>query len=179
MGEDKHLILKARTGDRDALRQIYVKYKDTLFTIAMSLLKESNAAEDVMHDVFVSFTRNIANFHLYGSLKSFLITCVLNRSRDMLKSKMYRVVEIKRTISESSDNPGPLQQSMSHEQMGLVEDAMAKIPEQQREVIVLRLHGDLKFKEIANVQKVSVGTVQGRYHYGLEKLKTILDGQVS
>ena len=179
MLEDKQLILKARTGDRDALRQIYVKYKDVLFTIAMSLLKESNAAEDVMHDVFVSFTRNIGRFHLYGSLKSFLITCVLNRSKDMLKSKMYRVVEINRTVSDSSDNPGPLQQAMDHEQIGLLEDAMTKIPDQQREVIVLRLQGDLKFKEIANVQKVSVGTVQGRYHYGLEKIKSILDGQVS
>ena len=179
MLEDKQLILKAKTGNKDALRQIYVKYKDTLFTIAMSLLNESNAAEDVMHDVFVSFTRNISGFALYGSLKNYLITCVLNRSRDMLRSKMYRVVEIERTNSDSSDNPGPLQQVMDHEQMDLLEDAMAKIPIQQREVIILHLKGDLKFKEIADIQKISVSTVQGRYRYGLEKLRSILDGQVS
>lgn len=179
MLEDKQLILKAKTGDKDALRQIYVKYKDTLFTIAMSLLNESNAAEDVMHDVFVSFTRNINRFHLYGSLKNYLITCVLNRSRDMLRSKMYRVVEIERTGSDSSNNPSPLQQVMDREQMALLEEAMTKIPAQQREVVTLHLHGDLKFKEIADIQKISVNTVQGRYRYGLEKLKSILDGQVS
>ena len=179
MLEDKQLILKVKAGDKDALRQIYTKYKDILFMIAMSLLNESNAAEDVMHDVFVSFTRNISSFHLYGSLKNYLITCVLNRSRDMLRSKMYRVVEIKRTNPAISDDSSPLQQVMDREQMDLLEEAMTKIPVQQREVVTLHLQGDLKFKEIADIQKISVSTVQGRYRYGLEKLKSILDGQVS
>src|SRR3972149_3444787 len=141
MLEDKQLVLKLKGGGTEALHRIYLKYKDELFTIAMSLLRESNAAEDVLHDVFVSFARAAKRFRLYGSLKNYLITCVLNRSRDMLRSKMYQVIEIKRTKPADSNTNNPLDEVISAEQLDLLEEALEKIPLAQREVIVLHLHG--------------------------------------
>ena len=93
MLEDRQLVSKMKNGDTDALRKIYQKHKDDLFTVAMSLLRDTDAAEDVLHDVFVSFARAVKKLHLYGSLKNYLITCVLNRSRDMLRSKMYQIID--------------------------------------------------------------------------------------
>lgn len=178
MLEDKQLILKLKTGDTEALRKIYQKYKDELFTIAMSLLGESNAAEDVLHDVLVSFARAVKKFRLYGSLKNYLVTCVLNRSRDMLRSKMYQVIEIKRIKLTDSNINTLLDEAISTEQLDLLEEALEKIPLAQREVMVLHLHGGMSLKEIAHLQKVSVNTVQGRYRYGIEKFQSILNGKV-
>ncbi|MHC4240122.1 MAG: RNA polymerase sigma factor, partial [Planctomycetota bacterium] len=67
MREDRRLISRLKRGDREALRRLYEKYKDRLLSIAVSLLKEPGTAEDVLHDVFVSFAAGIGRFQLQGS----------------------------------------------------------------------------------------------------------------
>jgi DNA-directed RNA polymerase specialized sigma24 family protein len=60
----------------------------------------------------------------------------------------------------------------------VLSEALVQIPFEQREVVVLRLHGSIKFREIAKVQCVSVKTIQSRYRYGLDKLRSILNSEV-
>jgi RNA polymerase sigma-70 factor (ECF subfamily) len=64
------------------------------------------------------------------------------------------------------------------EQAGRLGQAVAQLPEEQREVVLLRLTADMKFRDIAQLQQVSLNTVQGRYRYGLDKLRSMLDGEV-
>jgi RNA polymerase sigma-70 factor (ECF subfamily) len=59
-----------------------------------------------------------------------------------------------------------------------VNKAITQLPYEQREVIILHLKAGMKFREIAKLQSVSVNTIQGRYRYGLNKLRSILDGEV-
>lgn len=178
MLEDQQLLHRLKQGDADALRQIYVKYKDTMYTVALSLLNEKAAAEDVLHDIFVRFAGNAPRFNHLGSLKSYLITCVVNRCRDMLRSKMYRVVEVERAKDKPSDESDPSKRAIADEHSQLMHDALAKVPQPQREVLVLRTQGGLKFKEIADMQAESINTIQGRYRYGLEKMRAVLNGQI-
>ncbi|MHC5182273.1 MAG: RNA polymerase sigma factor, partial [Planctomycetota bacterium] len=70
MQSDKKLIQRMKYGDKDALRILYIQHKDFLLALANALLHDRSLAEDVLHDVFVSFTRNIGNFRLTGSLKA-------------------------------------------------------------------------------------------------------------
>jgi len=77
----------------------------------------------------------------------------------------------------SSDSGGPVQSAIFDEQLQLLADALFKIPLEQRETIVLHLNGGMKFKEIAQMQHIPINTVQGRYRYGLNKLRTILSGE--
>jgi len=177
MFEDKRLINNLRHGDKGALGRIYEKYKGPMYAVAYSLLNQPDAAEDVLHDVFVSFSAVAKNFKLYGSLRNYLITCILNRSRDLLRKKTGGFIDIERT-QQADCHAGPEQQVLESEQQSILSRALAKVPADQREVIILHLHGDLKFREIANIQHVPINTVQGRYRYGLEKLRSILDGQV-
>lgn len=179
MLEDKLLIWKLKRGDADALRRIYEKYKDDLLTIAGSLLNETAAAEDILHDVFVSFAENVQRFHLYGSLKNYFITCVVNKVRDRFRAKMYQVVEIERVAPVDSKSAGPAEILSDAEQSQLLAEALAQLPIQQREVIILHLQAGMKFREIADMQSISINTVQGRYRYGLDKLRSILNGQVT
>jgi len=176
MVEDRRLVKRLRRGDKDALRRLYEKYKDDLLTIAACLLNDPEAAEDILHDVFVSFARVAGQLRLYSGLRSYLITCVVNRVRDRFRRKMYQVVELKRAAELASTDARPEQITETNEQLRLACEALAAIPFEQREVVILRLHGGCKFREIAALQNTSVNTAQGRYRYGLNKLRELLDG---
>lgn len=178
MKEDKHLIQELKRGEKEALRRIYEKYKDELLTIATSLLHEAGAAEDVLHDVFVSFAGGVGGLELRRSLRQYLITSVVNRVRDRLRRKKHNAVELEQVGPISSDSGGPEEAVMLSEESKLLTDALAEIPFEQRETIILRLQGGMKFREIATAQGVPVSTVQGRYHYGLDKLRSIMNGEV-
>ena len=89
MLDEKRLIWELKQGDKEALRRIYIEYKDNLLTIAASLLHDTYAAEDVLHDVFVSFAGGIRNFQIRGSLKNYLTASVVNRVRDMYRKKRH------------------------------------------------------------------------------------------
>jgi RNA polymerase sigma factor (sigma-70 family) len=177
MLEDKLLIFRVRRGDEQALRQIYEKHKDTLLTVATLLLQDKNKAEDILQDVFVSFAEDVRQFHLYGSLKSYLVSCLVSRARDIYREKMYRVVGLDSAGPIKAEAGGSTEAVIGDEEMRPLTDGLAQLPFQQREVIILRLQGGMRFRQIAQLQKVSVSTVRGRYRYGLDRLQSILDGE--
>ena len=88
--EDKLLVFQCKRGSRQALTRIYEKYKADLLLLAMALLNDKAAAEDVVHDVFVSFVRNLDGFRLTGSLKGYLLTCTANHARNWNKAERVR-----------------------------------------------------------------------------------------
>ena len=178
MLEDKLLILKLKCGNRDALRLLYEKYKDGLRTIAGSILGDGQAGEDVLHDVFVAFAENARQFNIRKSLKNYLTVCVVNRARDELRRKGLETIELDKAGPINSDINGPENQAEAGEESRRLTKALAKIPYEQREAIVLHLKGGLKFRQVARAQQTSVSTVYGRYKYGLKKLRTILDGEL-
>ena len=178
MIEDEVLKWKFKCGSTDALRRIYEKYLNRLLTLAMALLNDAGAAEDVVHDVFVSFAESAEDFRLAGSLKSYLATCVVNRARDRIRAKTRGPTRLDRTRSVVSNSDGPDQQVVSTERAKQLNSAIAKLPAEQREVITLRLKGEMKFREIAKLKGTSINTIQGRYRYGLKRLRSILNGEV-
>jgi len=174
MLDDKRLIRELKRGDEKALCTIYMEYKDNLLTIATSLLHDACAAEDVLHDVFVSFAGGVGSLRLRGSLRNYLVTSVVNRVRDRYRKKKHHVVDLDQVAELTSDSDGPQQSAIFGEESQRLTDALARIPLEQRETIILHLNGGMKFKEIARMQGIPISTVQGRYRYGLGKLRTIL-----
>ena len=174
MLEEKRLIRELKQGNKEALHRIYMEYKDNLLTIAVSMLHDTYAAEDVLHDVFVSFAGSVGKIQLRGSLKSYLTASVMNRVRDMYRKKKHHLVELEEAGQLAGDSDGPMQSAEFGEEAGRLTDALAQLPLEQRETIVLHLKGGMKFKDIAKMQRIPLSTVQGRYRYGLDKMRTIL-----
>jgi RNA polymerase sigma factor (sigma-70 family) len=178
--EDKILVWRFKKGSKDALSAIYEKYRDDLLRIACSLLNQTAAAEDIVHDVFISFVRNRNNFTLTGSLKAYLIKCVVNRVWNLNKSKNRNAggdcVEgvLTETVLHSPDK-----WIIESEQSQILNEALAKLPYEQRETVVMHIQGQLKFHQIAKMQEVSTKTAQSRYRYGIDKLRSLLDGKVT
>ena len=110
-------------------------------------------------------------------MKSYLTAGVVNRARDEFRRRQMQTVELDKAGPISSEANCPESQVEATEKSKLLTDALAEIPYEQREVIVLHLKGGLKFREVARVQQTSVSTVHGRYKYGLKKIRTILDGE--
>ncbi len=178
MIEDELLKFRFKCGNKEALRCIYEKYLNNLLTLAMALLNDASAAEDVVHDVFVSFAKSTEDFRLRGSLKGYLSTCVINRARDRIRTERRKPVSLSESDSMILDSNGPDKSVIYSEEAQRLNCALAELPHKQREVIILHLKSRMKFKEIARLQGVSANTIQGRYRYGLNKLRLILNGEV-
>jgi RNA polymerase sigma-70 factor (ECF subfamily) len=177
--KDTWLVWRFNRGDYEAVRLIYEEHKSELVAIAAALLRDSAAAEDVVHDVFVSFLR-LDHFRLTGSLRGYLATCVVNAARNILRSGRRHPSEPLADGPEwTSGGRWPDGEAMFGEDQRLLARAIGELPTEQREVVLLHIHGGLKFAEIAQSQNVSINTVQGRYRYGLEKLRSKLNGEVS
>ncbi len=176
MLEDKLLVWKLNHGNRDALRLVYEKYKNDLLTLAIALSNDKTTAEDVVHDVFVSFAQFAGRLQLRTSLRNYLLTSIANRVRN-LRSKRRIIGLTELDVADPvSDTPDKL--AISAEESQRIGNAINELPYEQREVIILHLQSGLKFKAIAESQGISINTVQSRYRYGLNKLQTILNSEV-
>jgi RNA polymerase sigma-70 factor (ECF subfamily) len=174
MTDDRLLVQQCREGSRAAMCAIYERHKNEMLTVARALLNDLPAAEDVVHDVFVAFAESVDTFELTGSLKGYLATCVSNRARDRLRSAKRAEDKLNQDGAERAEYPSPDQVLDGVERANQVRAALAQLPDEQREVIVLHFKADLTFREIAEWQEASINTVQGRYRYGLDKLRTLL-----
>ena len=173
--QDRNLLKRLRFGDRDALRQIYEKYRDDLFTVAVSLLRDVHAAEDCLQDVFVKLAGSVERFNVQRNLKSYLISCVANRARDQIRKKTVRFACPLDQLSELAISADPARGIVSNEECGQVLEALSELPYEQREVFVLHVQGEVKFRAIAKMQDVSTRTVQSRYRYAIDKLRVLLE----
>jgi RNA polymerase sigma-70 factor (ECF subfamily) len=179
MIEDKLLILRFKRGRPEALRQIYDKYKVELLRYAMTLVGNLHTAEDIVHDVFVSFAQSAERIGLAGSLKGYLVTSVLNRVRNRVRDGSRRGEgPLNGADLMPSREPGPQQWAILSEELSMLSQALQQLPYEQREVICSHMEMDLTFSQIAALQKASLNTVKGRYRYGIEKLRFVLNGKV-
>ena len=179
MLEDRLLIWKFNRGNRDVLRDIYEKYKNDLVTLATALLIDVSCAEDVVHDVFASFIKSSRRFRLTGSLKGYLAVCVANNARNRNRAGHRRCsVALDEASSIPADSNSPEFSAIFGEQLTRLGWALEQLPYEQREALLLHSYSGLKFKAIAESQGLSINTVQGRYRYAVDKLRSMLNSEV-
>lgn len=180
MLEDKLLVWKFKHGSKEALCHIYEKYRDDFLRIAAGLLNDTSVAEDIVHDVFVVFVRSAEQFQLTGSLRGYLARCVVNRARNVNLSRQRRqTVSMDDAEPIALDSKRPDQWIICSEEFTQLSTAMAVLPYEQREAVILHIQGGMKFREIAKLQGVSDKTAQSRFRYGLTKLRSILHSEVT
>ena len=172
--KDRRLVHRLLRADPDALHRIYNRYKNDMLTVAMALLANPDAAEDCVHDVFVHFAGAPADMRANRNLRGYLMRCVANRAKNLIKrQKLQPDCQTEEQAYASKRDCPECRLIISEESMRIFE-AMAKLPTEQREVVSLHIHGRMKFREIAEQLDVSINTVQSRYRYGIEKLRTFI-----
>ena len=180
MFEDHRLLRRCKHGDRRALERIYVKYRNDLLKLAVTLAIDAPTAEDAVQDVFVRFARSIDDLRISGNLKAYLARCVVNRIRNIRRDRFRHAQTATEEIGLVPDpSRPPADWMIMDENLLALRQALARIPYDQREVICLHVHADLTFRQIAQMQEASINTVQGRYRYGINKLRELLNGSLA
>lgn len=168
--------LTTGTGDSvfDRLEEAYRAHRDRLVTFAAAFLGERGLAEDVVHDVFATLAKDPGRIVSVADPGRYLTVCARNGALALLRQKKRRSV-----IPPVGNEPplpaaDPAQMASRTEENGTLLRLVASLPDDLREVLTLRIWGELSFKEIAETGGVSKGTAHGRYVQALERLRQAL-----
>jgi RNA polymerase sigma-70 factor (ECF subfamily) len=178
--ESDILLLKAIAArDEAALAQLYDRYRTILFGLLMRILNNREEAEDVLQEVFLQVWRKAADFdESRGRPFTWLVTLARSRGIDRLRTlaSRERVAEAgAREVSEEISDAAT--DAFKSEQRGLVSDALAKLPDEQKRPIMLAYFDGLTQSEIATHLGSPLGTVKTRMRTGMIRLRELLAGQ--
>jgi RNA polymerase sigma-70 factor (ECF subfamily) len=178
---DAELVHAFIQGEEKALETLVYRYKDKIYTSIYMLVKDKYMAEDIFQDAFLKMIRTMRDgrYSEQGKFLPWAMRVAHNLCMDHFR-KVKQNVQITlpdgKDISEllgadsqvASDRIETFQVNQS------IRRLIEELPEEQREVIVLRMYGDLSFKEIADMTSVSINTALGRMRYGLINLRKMI-----
>ena len=161
-------VARAKQGDRDALRHLYVRYADNVYSYVMSIVRNHHEAEDVTQQVFAKLPDSLRRYEDRGApFLSWLVRLARNSAIDQLRSR--RAVPVAEPIA-----PKAAAEEGARERRDTLRSALETLPEDQREIIVLRHVGGLAPAEIAARLGRSESAVNGLHHRGRRALRAEL-----
>jgi RNA polymerase sigma-70 factor (ECF subfamily) len=178
---DHELIHQFRDGDLHALEALILRHKDKLYTSILFLVKDKYLAEDIFQDVLIKIIDTIrgGRYTEEGKFLPWAMRIAHNLCVDHFR-KVKRTPAIKtsddRDIFEviNFTEEGADAKIMKRQSHDRVRQMLDLLPEDQREVIILRHYADLSFKEIASLTNCSINTALGRMRYGLINLRKMM-----
>jgi RNA polymerase sigma-70 factor, ECF subfamily len=154
---------------------LYDRYGRLVFSLALRIVQDHGAAEEITQDVFVRCWRSIDRYHAQqGSLVAWLLAIAHHRAIDELRSR--RGKDLRREISNEAMHPLAALDSGYDAALlrGEVQEALHVLPPPQRDVIELIFWGGLTRREVAERLQLPLGTVHTRLRLGMEKLRSAL-----
>ena len=178
---DQQLVHLYVEGNSKALSTLVSRYKDKIYTSIYLLVKDKYLAEDLFQDVFIRIidTLNGGRYTEEGKFLPWALRIAHNMCVDHFR-KVKRSPSIKtsddRDIFEvlNFNEASPEQKMMQGQSHDRIRKMIDMLPEDQREVIILRHYADLSFKEIAELTKCSINTALGRMRYGLINMRKMM-----
>jgi len=167
---DRELIRKVHTGNKEALNEIVRMYYDDIYRFCFYLTGHDADSYDITQDVFLRFIKYVDSY-TNNNLKGYLLIIARNLCRDYFRKKndgSAAVLPSEVICTENSIDNVELQFFLK----GLLKE----IPVEQREVIVLRIHEELKFKDIAKMLGCNISTIKSRFRLGIERLRKEMEG---
>jgi RNA polymerase sigma-70 factor (ECF subfamily) len=174
--EDQGLVDRARAGDEHAFGQLVRKYQHRALTIARALGVDPADAEDVAQDAFLRAYRGLPRFRGASTFRTWLVQVVTNTARTARRQRATRretsADEGETSIVDTVADPGNLERAtIARDQ---VSRALATLPDDLREAIVLRDVEGLEYREIAEALGIPIGTVESRIFRGRARLRAAL-----
>lgn len=176
---DVALLSAIAARDEVALAQLYDRYRAILFGLLMRILNNREEAEDVLQEVFLQVWRKAEDFdENRGRPFTWLVTLARSRGIDRLRTLAARERVAEAGAREPSEEiSDAVTDAFKSEQRGLVSDALAKLPDEQKRPIMLAYFEGLTQSEIATSLGAPLGTVKTRMRTGMIRLRELLAGQ--
>jgi RNA polymerase sigma-70 factor (ECF subfamily) len=182
---DDQLLARFARGDRDALDELFRRYRSAAYRVAYRLLGREADALDAVQESFIKALTHIHNFQGRSSFKTWLLRVVSNASLDLGRQRGRREALSLEAVASTEPEAGPLvtfdrpTQGLEREELrDLLQEALGALPEAQRRTFVLHVEGELNYREVAEVLGISIGTVMSRLFYARQKLRAYLGRRV-
>ncbi|HTL52167.1 MAG TPA: sigma-70 family RNA polymerase sigma factor [Planctomycetota bacterium] len=175
-GLDDELVRQYLTGDGMAFETLYARHSARLQIYVAGLTNQWQEAEEIVQEVFLGLTRTLDQYQARGTFTRYLLVVARNKAFERRASQAARrrredsVAALRSWFTAA--NPAKATQEAEFGQR--VTTALQALPDEQREVVVLKIYENCTFQEIADLTNTPIGTVSSRYNYALEKLRTLL-----
>ncbi len=185
--EDAKLIHRALRGDQFAYKQLMKKYHDPIFNVIYRIVHDKQQVEDLTQETFVKAFASLKNFNEEYAFSTWLYKIATNSSIDYIRKKKLNTFSIDKPIAmEESDYSFELPDTtyqpdkniIQKQQSKLIEDAIEKLPEKYKRVIILRHSEERDYAEIAKMLKLPIGTVKAHIFRARELLNKYLRDKV-
>jgi RNA polymerase sigma-70 factor (ECF subfamily) len=178
---DEHLLARFAGGERDALEELFRRYRGLAYRVAHRLLGHEADALDAVQEGFIKALTHLAGFQGRSTFKTWLLRVVSNAALDLGRQRGRReTFSLDALASGDREQVLPLAHAdpaggMERADLRrLLDQALAALPEAQRRTFVLHADAELSYREVAEVMGISIGTVMSRLYYARQKLRAYL-----
>jgi len=166
-----------RPGEAEDLEDLLVSFAPRVYGLLFRMVGRRDVAEDLMQETMVRALRNLDTYRPEGKFRAWLFRIAVNQARDWFRRHRREAVSVPDELPASSYAP-PDADALERERALSVEQAMARLHETDREVLLMRYYGDMTFKSIAQATDEPIGTVLARAHRALKKLGDLIPEDV-
>jgi RNA polymerase sigma-70 factor (ECF subfamily) len=163
------LIKQFLAGNEHAFNMLTYKWQQPLFNFCLRYIGDSDCAKDIVQLVLLKIYQKLKTLEDHSKFSTWIYSITRNLCLDEIRRKKHESLENKNLDIADSKN---YEDELSQEDTAvIIKKALQKIPEDQREVVVLKTYQNLKFVEIAEILGISINTVKSRMYLGLKALK--------
>ena len=182
---DDELMSLFGSGSNEAFETLVLRHKNALYQYIKSMVVDEGATEDLFQEVFITLFQSAGKYQAQGKFKSWLFLMARNKILNYFRAQKKNTTSLDQTDEEGNaflydtlaDGAPPVLDGMTQrETEQKIREAVKKLPERQREILLLRQ--DMSFKEIAEMLVRPLGTVLSDYHRALGKMRQILTAQI-
>lgn len=175
--EQDELVTSLQRGDREAVARAYERFHDRVRSFARRLLHDESAAEDLVHEVFVTLPSAIRSFRGESALSTFLVGIAVRHARHHVRAAARRRAAMERlALSPAAESAPDAEDHAYAEQLArALSRAMDRLPDDQRAVFVLCEMEERTSAEVAAIVSAPEGTVRTRLFHAKRKLRDILE----
>jgi RNA polymerase sigma-70 factor (ECF subfamily) len=172
--DDQNLIRAYLAGDHASFDPLYERYRRPLYSYLNRMLPNQAATvDDLFQQAWTKALANLARYQHQQSFYAWLVRIAHNAAIDHFRRQRHTAPLDLDELDPPHHGPAPWHQLTDQEFAAALQDAIANLPADQREVLLLRRDG-VPFKEIATIQRATLNTVLGRMHYAVQKLRQAL-----
>lgn len=182
---DEALLKKAITGERASLDELFRRYRSVAYRVAHRLLGNEADALDAVQDAFIKVLVHLPSFQGRSSFKTWFLRVVSNAALDLGRQRSRRETlsldgmgSKFREECEPLLHPDPARELERLDLRGKLHDALAQLPQAQRQTFVLHAEAELSYREVAESLGISIGTVMSRLYYARQRLRVLLEPAV-